>query len=57
MVDLEIFSRRLETPHGYLEKLKAFLDANEEARREAAADLSGLPAFRATTSASVNLPE
>lgn len=30
MVDREIFSRRLEALHGYLEKLKAFLDADEE---------------------------
>jgi len=30
MVDREIFSRRLEALHGYLEKLRAFLDADEE---------------------------
>ena len=29
MVDREIFSRRLEALHGYLRKLKAFLDADE----------------------------
>lgn len=30
MVDQEIFSRRLEALHGYLEKLKAFREADEE---------------------------
>ena len=30
MVDREIFSRRLEALHGYLEKLRAFLDADED---------------------------
>ncbi len=30
MVDREIFSRRLEALHGYLGKLKAFLEADEE---------------------------
>jgi uncharacterized protein YutE (UPF0331/DUF86 family) len=29
MVDQEIFSRRLEALHGYLEKLRAFLEADE----------------------------
>ena len=37
MVDREIFSRRLEALVGYLEKLRAFLDAEEaEFVREAA---------------------
>ena len=30
MVDREIFSRRLEALHGYLQKLKAFREAEEE---------------------------
>jgi uncharacterized protein YutE (UPF0331/DUF86 family) len=30
MVDQEIFSRRLEALHGYLEKLRAFLEADED---------------------------
>lgn len=30
MVDREIFSRRLEALHGYLEKLNAFLDVEED---------------------------
>lgn len=30
MVDREIFSRRLDALHGYLEKLRAFRDADEQ---------------------------